>query len=161
MKSAKVNQSKIGLKNDGAIQLEPKRIANIVKDFYSDLAGNLVRKLSAELNRFNNNSKKQYYLNIEKNCHNFKLCNEILETIKKKLADLDASKAPVISSKFLIDGTEILALPLLLPVASKIIEKTIQIQTQEYLDKYGLLYIYQSGFHANFQRILALYNLWI
>ena len=45
MKSAKVDQSKIGLKNDGAIQLEPKRTANIVKDFYSDLAGNLVRKL--------------------------------------------------------------------------------------------------------------------
>ena len=30
---------------------------------------------------------------------------------------------------------------------SKIIEETIQIQTQEYLDK--LLYKYQSGFHAN------------
>ena len=33
---------------------------------------------------------------------------------------------------------------------SKIIEKTIQIQTQEYLDKNGLLYKYQSGFRANF-----------
>ena len=29
-------------------------------------------------------------------------------------------------------------------------EKTIQIQTQEYLDKNGLLYKYQSGFHGNF-----------
>ena len=38
----------------------------------------------------------------------------------------------------------------LLPVVSKIIEKTIQIQTQEYLDKNGLLYKYQSGFRANF-----------
>ena len=33
---------------------------------------------------------------------------------------------------------------------SKIIEKTIQIQTQEYLDKSGLLYKYQSGFCAIF-----------
>ena len=33
---------------------------------------------------------------------------------------------------------------------SKIIEKTIQIQTQEYLDKNDLLYKYQSGFRANF-----------
>ena len=33
---------------------------------------------------------------------------------------------------------------------SKIIEKTIQIQTQEYLDKNGLLYKYQSGFCTNF-----------
>lgn len=94
MKSAKVNQSKIGLKNDGAIQLEPIRIANIVKDFYSDSAGNLVRKLSAELNRFNDNSKKQYYLNIEKNCHNFKLCNEILETVKKKISLPGRIKSP-------------------------------------------------------------------
>ena len=38
----------------------------------------------------------------------------------------------------------------LLPVMSKIIEITIQVQTQEYLDKNGLLYKYQSGFYANF-----------
>ena len=107
---------------------------------------------------------------------------------------MDSSKAPgldEISSKFLKDGTELLALPLcnlvnlsikqslfpdqckiaklktlfkkgsksepknyrpisLLPVASKIIEKTIQIQTQKYLDKNGLPYKCQSGFRANF-----------
>ena len=38
----------------------------------------------------------------------------------------------------------------LLPAVSKIIEKTIQIQTQENLDKNDLLYKYQSGFRANF-----------
>ena len=37
-----------------------------------------------------------------------------------------------------------------LPVVSKIIEKTIQIQAQEYIDKNGLLYKYQSGFRENF-----------
>ena len=37
----------------------------------------------------------------------------------------------------------------LLPVVSKIIEKTTQIQTQKYLDKNGLLYKYQSGFCTN------------
>ena len=107
---------------------------------------------------------------------------------------MDSSKAPgldEISSKFLKDGAEVLALPLcnvvnlfmkqylfpdqckvaklkplfkkgsksgtknyrpisLLPVASKIIEKTTQIQTQEHLDKNGLLYKYQSGFCTNF-----------
>ena len=96
-----------------------------------------------------------------------------------------------ISSKFLKDGAEVLALPLcnlvnlsikqslfpdeckiaklkplytkgsksdlkyyrsisLLTAVSKIIEKTIQIQMQEYLDKNGLLYKYQSGFQVNF-----------
>ena len=54
-------------------------------------------------------------MNIEKNCHNLELCSPIFEIVKKILACLDASKAPgldAISSKFLKDGTEVLALPL-------------------------------------------------
>ena len=108
MKSDKVNQSKIALKNDGAIQFEPTKNANIFKDFYSDLAGTLVRKLPVALNKFNNNSKKQYYMNIEKICQNFELCDGTLETFKKILARLDSSKAAglsEISSRFLKDGT--------------------------------------------------------
>ena len=132
-------------------------------------------------------------MNIEKICHNFELCNATLETIKKILACLEASKAlglDGISSKFLKDGAEVLALPLcnlvnlsikqslfpdqckiaklkplfkkgsksdpknyrpisLLPVVSKIIEKTIQIQTQNI----------NQVFEQIFQRILALLNL--
>ena len=49
----------------------------------------------------------------------------------------------------------------LLLVVSKTIEKTIQIQTQEYLDKNGLLVIINQVFAQIFQRILALYNLLI
>ena len=60
MKSGKVNQSEIALKNDGAIQFEPTKNANTFKDFYSDLAGTLVRKLLVALNKFYNNSRKQY-----------------------------------------------------------------------------------------------------
>ena len=41
---------------------------------------------------------------------------------------------------------------------SNIIEKTIQIQTQEYLDKNDLLYKYQSGFHANFSMDSCLFQ---
>ena len=147
----------------------------------------LVTKLPVALNKFNNNLTKQYQENIDKNCQSFELCNTTLETIKKILVCLDASKAPGlgrISLNFLKDGTEVLALPLcnlvnlsikqslfpdqckiaklkplfkkgsksdpknyrplsLLPVVSKIIEKTIQIPTQEYLDKNGLFYKYQ------------------
>ena len=183
MKPGNINQSKIALKNDGAIQFKLTKNANIFKDFYSDLAGKLVRKLPVTLNKFNDNSTKQYYMNIEKSCHNFKLCNVTLESIKKILACLVSSKAPgldQISSKFLKNATEVLPLPLcnlvslsikqslfpdqyknaklkplfkkgsksdpknyrpisLLPVVSKIIKKAIQIQTQEYLDKNGLL----------------------
>ena len=42
VKSGKVNQSKIALKNDSAIQVKPTKNANIFKDLYSDLYGNLV-----------------------------------------------------------------------------------------------------------------------
>ena len=63
MKSGKVMQSKIALKNDGAIQFEPIKNANIFKDFYSDLAVTLVRKLPVALTKFNNNSTKQHYMN--------------------------------------------------------------------------------------------------
>ena len=38
----------------------------------------------------------------------------------------------------------------LLPVVSKIIQKTIQIQTQDYLDNNSLLYKYRPGFWVNF-----------
>ena len=53
-------------------------------------------------------------MNVEKSCHNFELCNATLETIKKILACLESSKAlglDEISSKFLKDGAEVLALP--------------------------------------------------
>ena len=107
--------TKIALKDNGAIQFEPTKNANIFKDFYSDLAGNLVRKLPVALNKFNNNSTKKYYMNIDKICHNFELCKATLKTIKKTLVYLDASKAPIldgISSKFLRDGAEASLLPL-------------------------------------------------
>ena len=95
MKSGKVNQSKIALKNDGTIQIEPKKNVNIFKDFYSDLPENLVWMLPGALNKFNNNSTKQYYMNTEKSCHDFELCNAMLETIEKiLLACLDTSKSP-------------------------------------------------------------------
>ena len=44
MKSGKVNQSKFAFKKDGDIQFEPTKNENIFKDFYSGLAGTLVRK---------------------------------------------------------------------------------------------------------------------
>ena len=54
-------------------------------------------------------------MNVEKSCHNFELYNAKLETIKKVLACLDSSKVSGferISSKFLEDGAEVLALTL-------------------------------------------------
>ena len=89
MKSGNVNQSKTAFKTDGAIQIEPTKKTDIFKDFYSDIAGNLVIKFPVALNKFNNNSTKQYYINTEKSCRNIEQCNATLETIKKILACLD------------------------------------------------------------------------
>ena len=74
-----------------------------------------MRKLLVALKKFKNNSTKQYYTNIEKNCHNFELCNATLEFLKKILLRLDASKALGLEGmtwKLLKDGAEVLALPL-------------------------------------------------
>ena len=103
------------MKNDGTIQIEPKKNANNFKNLYSDLTGTLVRKFPVALNILNNNLMKQYYMNIEKSCHNFELSNATLETIKETLACLDSSKAPGldnISSTSLKDGAEVFVLPL-------------------------------------------------
>ena len=102
-------------KKDGAIGFEPTKNANTFWDFYTALAGKLVTKLPAALNKFNNNLTKQYYMNIEKSCYNFELCNAALETIKKILACLDSPNVPALNeicSTFLKDGPEVLALPL-------------------------------------------------
>ena len=78
------------------------KIQNIFEDFYSDLAGKLVRKLPVALTNLNNNLTKQYYMNIEKSCHKFKLCNATFKNIKKILACLDSSKASCLDWLFSI-----------------------------------------------------------
>ena len=76
------------MKSVGSIQFGPTKDGNIFKDFNSDLAEKLVRKLPVAFNKFNNNSRKQYYMNIGQSCDNFELCNAPLETIKKILTCL-------------------------------------------------------------------------
>ena len=52
---------------------------------------------------------KQYYMNIEKKCHNFELCNATMKTIKRILPSLDISKGSgldKISLKFLTDDAD-------------------------------------------------------
>ena len=194
LNSNKVNQSKISLKKDGVIQFDPAENANIFKEFYSELAESLVNKLPDAPNKYNKSTTEKFYSNIKKTNNDFEFHNVSTDTIKKILSCLDSTKAPgldEISSKFLKDGAEVLALPIcnlinlslklscfpdqckiaklkplfkkgsktdpknyrpisLLPLVSKIIEKTIHLQTQDYLNRNGLLYKYQSGFRANF-----------
>ena len=91
------------MKIDAAIQFETAENANTFKDFYSESARNLARKLPVARHKFND-STKQYYMDMEKHYHNFQLCSASLETIKKILSCLNTfkdSSLDGISLKFL------------------------------------------------------------
>ena len=56
MESNEIRQTKsikMAVKNDGSIQIESTKNANIFKSFYSDLGRNLARMLPVALNKFN------------------------------------------------------------------------------------------------------------
>ena len=186
-------QSDICLMKDGKLSFDHKTNAETFKDFFSNLASNLVAKLPMPSNKFGMETVKNYYKdkNLEQNNFVFKPTN--IKVILKLLEDINSTKAAGIDNlagKFLKDGASILAVPIsdlcdlsiatsifperckiaklkplykkgpktepknyrpisLLPLISKIIEKVIHNQTQEYLDKYEVLYRYQSGFRVN------------
>ena len=122
-----MGQSKICLKEDGVIQFEPKKNANIFKKLYSELAGNLVKKLPEPPLKFTAKRTKMFYEKLKPNTKKIELLY-ITENITKKLpCCLDVSKAPGIDeipSRFLKDGAEILAKPI-----SGIINLSIKLST--------------------------------
>ena len=113
----KARQSKISLKKDGAIQFEGLENANTFKRFYSELAGGLQEKLPRVPNKFTSQTTKNYYAKTSCNISNDSECSNVSEEdVKKILLSLDTSKAAGmdgIPAKFLRDGAQVLALPLL------------------------------------------------
>ena len=204
LSSDKARQSKIYLNKDGAIQCEALENANTFKSFYSELAGGLQEKLPKAPNKFTSQTTKNYYAKTLCNVSSdFEFSNVSEEDVKNILLSLDTNKAAVmnqIPTKFLRDGTELLALPLrnkinssiklstfpeeckiaklklifkkgartdpknygpisLLPLVSKIIEKSIYFQIENYLNKKKLIYVYQSSFRTNHSTDLCLAHL--
>ena len=177
--SDKAKQSKISIKAYGAIQIEAQENVNTFKRFYSELAVGLQKKLPRAPNKFTSQTTKSYYpKTLCSKSNDFEFSNVSEEDVKKILLSLDTSKAAAmeqIPPKFLKDGAEVLALPLgnitnlsiklstipeeckiaklnpifLLPLVSKIIEKSIHFQIEDYLNKKKLIYMYQSGFRTN------------
>ena len=189
MPSKKGTQSKICLEKDGNLSFDPKINAGIFKDFYSNLASNLVNNLPDPPNRYGKESVKNYYRNMNLDGKNFSFMLTDDSIVLKLLEDIDLSKTggmDNLAGKFLKEGASVLAAPLtelcnlsislsefpndckiakvkpiykketktnpknyrpisLLPLISKIIEKIICNQTQQFLDK-NILYKYQSGF---------------
>ena len=115
MNSKKVNQSKICLKENGVTYLNRKKNINIFKTFYSELAGNVVKKVPKPPLKFNADKTVMFYKKLKPNLEKFELVCITEETIKKLLCCLDVSKAPgmdEISPRFLKGGAEVLANPI-------------------------------------------------
>ena len=189
------NISNICLKKDGKINFDEKTNANTFKEFYCNLAGDLLKKLPPPSNKFGITSVRNFYQTIlDQLPFKFKFSNVTEDLVFKLLNDMNPDKAAGIdnlSGKFLKDGASILAKPIskicnlsikyslfptdcqiaklkplfkkgstthpknyrpisLLPLISKIIEKVIHDQTQEFLDTNKILFKFQSGFRKGY-----------
>ena len=192
--SKKTTPSSICLENNETLSFDSKTNAEIFKDFYSNLAGDLLKKLPSPTNKFGIEAVKKYYknMNLEGESFSFRPTNHA--DILKLLEDVKTSKSAGIDNlagKFLKEGAPMLASLItdlcnlsislssfpddckiaklksfykkeaktkpknyrpisLLPLISKVIEKVIHNQTQNFLDKNRILYSYQSGFRKHY-----------
>ena len=93
---------------------EPKETSKIFKTFYENLAQSLVDKLPSAPNKYNTETTKAFYDNMNINNH-FKFEEICADQIYEVLKQTDASKASGIdklSGIFIKDGAEVLAYPL-------------------------------------------------
>ena len=114
--SCKVShQLKICLRENNLLQFNKKKNTNTFKDFYRNLAADLVNRLPAAKNIFGINSVKEYYsaLNIPSDSFELQLTNK--EEVFKISSNVDPKKACGLDEKpcrMLKDGTETLAEPI-------------------------------------------------
>ena len=173
---------------------DSKTNAEIFKDFYSNLAGDLLKKLPSPTNKLGIEAVKKYHKNMNLEGKSFSFRPTKHANILKLLEDVKISKSAGIDNlagKFLKEGASVSASPItdlcnlsislssfpddckiaklkplykkeaktkpknyrpvsLLPLISKVIEKVIHNQTQNFLDKNGILYSYQLGFRKHY-----------
>ena len=190
----------ICLKTKEKISFDTKENAETFKDFFNNLAEDLVKKLPKAPNVFGDSSTSLYYRSKELPTKDFDFSNVSVTTVTNILHNMDPSKASGIdnlSGKFIKDGASVLALPIaqicnlsiktscfpsdckiaklkpifkkgtitdpknyrpisLLPLLSKVIEKVVHDQTQDFLSENKLLFEYQSGFRTNHSTEFAL-----
>ena len=113
LESKSVSTPNVCLKENNSYIFDPKQVANIFKNFFSNLAKNLVSKLPPPPNKFGKTFFSSYYenLNIQSEFELQKLEEdtvlENLEKLKPKATGVDN-----ISSRFLKDGANVLSLPI-------------------------------------------------
>ena len=114
--SKKRSISNICLKKDDKISFDDRANANTFKEFYCNLASDLVAKLPPPSNRFGITSVRKYYqdvLNLLPCKFKFSFVTEDL--VLKLLKDMNIDKAAgkdILSGKFLKDAANILAKPI-------------------------------------------------
>ena len=114
---SKTNKSdtKICLKNEDGTSFESKKTSEIFKDFFSNLAGNLLNKLPSAPKKFGMSTVEAYYKNRIPTANNFSFCATDETNILNLLKSINPSKAPGldnIAGKFLKEGAVVLARPL-------------------------------------------------
>lgn len=113
--SKKEGQTKICLGKEGNISFDNKTNCETFKDFYANLAADLVKKLPFPTNRFGTNSVKDYYRHLNLENKNFTLKTISEEQILKLLQEINPSKAVGLDNlggKFLKEGASELARPI-------------------------------------------------
>ena len=106
--------SKICLKKDGEHCFDDKINSNIFKDFFSNLAKELVNKLPNPPCKFGAESIKRYYKHFNLGKQKFTLHHATEESVLKLLEGINPTKAAGLDNlagKFLKDGAQILAKP--------------------------------------------------
>ena len=112
--SSKDGKAKICLGKKEDVCFDAKDNAETFKNFYANLASDLLEKLPPPTNRFGSDSVKGFYkpLNIQDKNFSFNLCTEA--EVLKLLLNIDPSKSVGLDNlggKFLKDGAEVLAKP--------------------------------------------------
>ena len=192
--SKQASPSTICLEKGGSLSFDSKTNAEIFKDFYSNLASDLLKKLPSSPNKFGKETVKKYYKNISLDGKSFSFRPTTPASVLKLLQEINPAKSAGIDNmagKFLKEGASVLASPItdlcnlsillssfpddckiaklkpldkkeaktkpknyrpisLLPLISKVIEKVILNQTQNFLDTNTILYSYQSGFRKHY-----------
>ena len=93
MPSKKSSSATICLEKDGILSFDPKSNAEIFKDFYSNLANNLVKKLPTPPNKYGKTTVNNYYKKLNLRGKNFSFAPVAPATILKLLKQLNPAKS--------------------------------------------------------------------
>ena len=113
--SKKSSCSTICLEKDGILSFDPKANAEIFKDFYSNLANDLVKKLPNPPNKYGKDAVKKYYENLNPVGKSFSFEPVAYTSVLKLLQQLNPHKSAGIDNltgKFLKEGAPVLASPI-------------------------------------------------